>query len=520
MKDVEKPTSNPSPTNIILLYNIMTLKNTSCSFLGVTTKLMLYLIFFSFIFYLIYSLKLFYPLVLLHDTNNYSSSSPFFGRKLESNSANSSETVAKSGSSGGGEITGLQHIVFGIAASSNIWNHRKNYIKLWWEPKKMRGFVWLDKIVKTYNDDLETLPPLMVSNDTSKFRYKNKDGDRSAIRLTRIVSETLRLGLEDVRWIVMGDDDTFFVAENLVRVLKKYDHKQFYYIGANSESHLQDIRFSYNMAYGGGGFAISFPLAKALAKIQDECIERYPELYGSDDRVQACLSELGVPVTKEIGFHQFDLFGNVFGILAAHPVTPLVSLHHLDVIMSIFPNLNQFQSLHLLKQPMELDSAALMQQSICYDKARNWTISVSWGYAVQILRGVILPREMELPVRTFTDWYRKADETAFAFNTRPFHKNTCLRPSVFTLYSADMHGSSSNQTVSRYGKYRNPGYKCKWKMPDPDQIRQVEVYKKPNPFLWNKSPRRNCCRVLHSGKQHILQVDVDECREGEIIGVN
>lgn len=102
----------------------------------------------------------------------------------------------------------------------------------------------------------------------------------------------------------MGDDDTVFVADNLVRVLSKYDHNQMYYVGGSSESHLQNIYFSYNMAYGGGGFAISRPLAVALEKMQDRCIQRYPELYGSDDRIQACMAELGVPLTREQGFHQ------------------------------------------------------------------------------------------------------------------------------------------------------------------------------------------------------------------------
>lgn len=110
----------------------------------------------------------------------------------------------------------------------------------------------------------------------------------------------------NVRWFVMGDDDTFFVIENLVKVLQKYDHNQFYYIGANSESHLQNIHFSYNMAYGGGGFAISYPLAVALERMQDQCLQRYPALFASDDRIQACMAELGVPLTKEIGFHQVN----------------------------------------------------------------------------------------------------------------------------------------------------------------------------------------------------------------------
>ncbi|KAL3619246.1 hypothetical protein CASFOL_036816 [Castilleja foliolosa] len=160
------------------------------------------------------------------------------------------------------------------------------------------------------------------------------------------------MGNNNVRWFVMGDDDTVFVTDNLVRVLNMYDHNQYYYIGSSSESHLQNIYFSYGMAYGGSGFAISYPLAKALDKMQDKCIQRYPGLYGSDDRMQACMAELGVPLTKELGFHQYDVHGNLFGLLAAHPITPLVSLHHLDVVEPIFPNVTRLQALKRLEIPM------------------------------------------------------------------------------------------------------------------------------------------------------------------------
>lgn len=209
--------------------------------------------------------------------------------------------------------TELRHVVFGIAASSKLWEQRKNYIKLWYKSNKMRGIVWMDNTVKT--DPNEGLPPVKISTDTSNFPYTNKQGHRSAIRISRIVSETLRLGLKDVRWFVMGDDDTVFVTENLIRVLNKYDYNEFYYIGSLSESHLQNIYFSYGMAYGGGGFAISYRLAKALVKMQDRCIHRYPGLYGSDDRMQACMAELGVPLTKEIGFHQVHFLSHSFFLI-------------------------------------------------------------------------------------------------------------------------------------------------------------------------------------------------------------
>ncbi|QHO39711.1 uncharacterized protein DS421_4g131510 [Arachis hypogaea] len=200
--------------------------------------------------------------------------------------------------------TNLSHIVFGIGATSNFWNHRKQYIKLWWRPNVTRGNVWLDQKVQIEHGEESLLPTLRVSSDTSKFKYNHPNGHRSGIRLSRIVSETVRLKMKNVRWFVMGDDDTVFVTENLVKVLQKYDHNEFYYIGSSSESHMQNIYFSYNMAFGGGGFAISYSLALALEKMQDRCIQRYPSLFGSDDRIQACMAELGVPLTKENGFHQ------------------------------------------------------------------------------------------------------------------------------------------------------------------------------------------------------------------------
>ncbi|XP_031130097.1 uncharacterized protein LOC116031888 isoform X2 [Ipomoea triloba] len=413
------------------------------------------------------------------------------------------------------EKTGLEHVVFGIGASAKLWDSRKNYIKLWWRPEEgMRGVVWLDKPVNTSAGENSSLPELRISGNTSHFPYNNKQGHRSALRISRIVSETLRLGMENVRWFVMGDDDTVFITDNLVRVLNKYDHNQFYYIGSLSESHLQNIYFSYSMAYGGGGFAISYPLAKALEKMQDRCIQRYPGLYGSDDRMQACMAELGIPLTKEVGFHQFDVYGNLFGLLSAHPVAPLVSLHHLDVVEPMFPNVTRLEALQRLMLPMKLDSAGLIQQSICYDKAKSWTVSVSWGFAVQIFRGVLSPREIEMPSRTFLNWYRRADYTAYAFNTRPVMRNHCQKSFVFYFSSAEMD-AFANETVSKYIHHPLPRPFCKWKMPNPEELERIEVYKKPDPHLWDRSPRRNCCRVLNSDQKSMV-VNVGQCREGEV----
>ncbi|XP_057477365.1 uncharacterized protein LOC130765051 [Actinidia eriantha] len=476
----------------------------------VVPKLMLWLVLFVSVTYTMYTLKLSSSASASSYCDDDRLFTPTTENRLTLPSNTTSEPPPPIRAQPG--PTDLSHVVFGIAGSARQWDHRKDYIKVWWR-KGMRGVVWLDDPVKTRPG--EPLPEIRVSGDTSRFSYSNRQGTRLAIRISRIVSETVRLQKPGVRWFVMGDDDTVFIPENLIRVLAKYDHNQYYYIGSLSESHLQNIYFSYSMAFGGGGFAISYPLARALEKMQDRCIQRYPGLFASDDRMQACMAELGVPLTKELGFHQYDVYGNLFGLLAAHPVAPLVSLHHLDVVEPIFPNMTQVESLKHLQIPMNLDSAALVQQSICYDTEKKWTVSVSWGFGVQVFRGILSPREIEMPSRTFLNWYKRADFTAYAFNTRPVTRNPCQKPFVFYMSKARFD-SWMNQTVSEYVRHRVPHPACRWHMPDPDDLDKVEVYKKPDPHLWDRSPRRNCCRILNSKQSRTMVVDVGVCKQGEV----
>jgi hypothetical protein len=76
------------------------------------------------------------------------------------------------------------------------------------------------------------------------------------------------------------------------------------YIGSQSESHIANLHHGHGIAFGGGGFAISAPLARALSSTMDTCIARYPDLETSDMWVAACAAELGVSLTIERGFHQ------------------------------------------------------------------------------------------------------------------------------------------------------------------------------------------------------------------------
>ncbi|CAN1135147.1 hypothetical protein LINPERHAP2_LOCUS8691 [Linum perenne] len=341
--------------------------------------------------------------------------------------------------------TNISHLMFGIGGAANTWTHRSQYSQLWWRPNVTRGYVWLDRNPNTSASP--SSPPHRVSADTSRFKYTSSYGSRSAVRIARIVKESFELGLDGVRWFVMGDDDTVFFVENLVSVLAKYDHNQMYYVGGNSESVEQDVIHSYDMGYGGGGFAISYPLAKELVKVLDGCIDRYASFYGSDQKVQACMVEIGIPLTKELGFHQMDIRGSPYGLLAAHPVASLVSLHHVDYLRPIFPEMSQVKALRKLMDSYTVDPSRALQRSFCYDLRRNWTVSVSWGYTVQLYPSLVTAKRLDATIQTFKTW-RTWKESPFMFNTRPVKGQN--PGDVPVLYFLDQVRSRDNNNVGRF----------------------------------------------------------------------
>ncbi|KAL5209034.1 hypothetical protein ABZP36_004657 [Zizania latifolia] len=429
--------------------------------------------------------------------------------------------------------TTLSHIVFGIGASARTWDQRRGYSELWWRPGQMRGHVWLDE-QPVGPWPAATCPPYRVSADASRF------GNRaSASRMARIVADsflaitaetandtTSGAGQDDeVRWFAMGDDDTVFFPDNLVAVLRKYDHEEMYYVGAPSESVEQDVMHSYGMAFGGGGFAVSYPAAAELAKAIDGCLDRYSQFYGSDQRVQACLSELGIPLTREPGFHQVDVRGDAYGMLAAHPVAPLVSLHHLDHIEPISPGARTaLDAVRPLVGASRLDPPRSLQQALCYQRGPGytWSVSVAWGYTVQLYPWAVAPHELEVPLRTFKTWRSWADGP-FVFNTRPLSRdNACAQPAVFFLSRARNVTSTGGgrATVTEYARRaEKPGAKeCdRPSFRAASTVHTVRVFApKMSPNAWKRAPRRQCCRTKRTRWGTVLDVRIRYCGRGEL----
>ncbi|XP_072996241.1 uncharacterized protein [Typha latifolia] len=420
--------------------------------------------------------------------------------------------------------TTLSHIVFGLGGSARTWEQRRGYTELWWRADEMRGHVWLDEEPVGFWPS--TCPPYRVSANASRF------GNRaSASRMARIVAESYRIvefsgqDPNPVRWFVMGDDDTVFFPENLVAVLEKYDHEEMYYIGAASESVEQDVMHSYGMAFGGGGFAISYPAAAELARVIEGCLDRYSHFYGSDQRIQSCLSELGIPLTREPGFHQVDLRGDAYGMLAAHPIAPLVSLHHLDYLQPVSPTgPTQIDAIRSLVGASRFDPARILQQTFCYESGPGftWSASVSWGYTVQIYPWALSPWLLEIPLLTFQTW-RSFSNGPFTFNTRVLSpEDPCERPVLFFLdrvrnRTGWLGGSDSTATV--YARYKDkvakgchrPGFAAASKV-----VTVRVVAPKMDPRTWRRAPRRQCCKTRRTRGGRMLEVRINYCSRGEV----
>ncbi|KAI7998470.1 hypothetical protein LOK49_LG10G02007 [Camellia lanceoleosa] len=335
------------------------------------------------------------------------------------------------------EQTNLTHVVFGLGGTTKTWNHRRHYSESWWKRNITSGFVWLDENPSDNNLTWpDTSPPYRVSSDTSKFKYTNWYGSQFAVRIARIVKESFELELENVRCFVMGDDDTVFFTENLVNVLGKYDYNEMYYVGGNSESVEQYVIHSYGMACGGGGLAVSYGLAVELVTVLDGCIDRYAEMYGSDQKIGGLYEQDWCACHQRAWFSS----GDPYGLLAAHPAAPLVSLHHLDYVQPMFPGLTQIDSLNKLVQAYNLDLGRTPQHCFCYDLNRNWSISVSWSYT------------------TFVTWKSWSQEP-FTFNTRAMSPDPCERPVIYFLDWVEE--AEQGQTRTTYKRFEGePGKEC------------------------------------------------------------
>ncbi|KAK4441444.1 hypothetical protein Salat_0479300 [Sesamum alatum] len=311
----------------------------------------------------------------------------------------------------------LSHLAFGIIGSEEAWHHRRSYIESWWRPNATHGLLFLDQppseSLLPWSPDS---PPYRVSRDLRTFLNKS---DVTPQRIANGIAEVFRqVEHANLRWLVMGDDDSIFFLENLVEVLKGYDHTKYYYIGARSEFVLSNFLFSFSQGFGGAGFVLSYPLAKALVKDMDNCLMRYSHVVAADQTTMSCIADMGINLTPLEGLHQIDLRGDISGLLSSHPKVPLLSLHHFDMVEPIFPTMDRAQSTRHLMKAAKADQSRMLQQTICHDRRRNWSFSIAWGYSAHIYERIMPRSLLQYPIETFQAWLPAPGPPFYMFNTR------------------------------------------------------------------------------------------------------
>ncbi|OMP09548.1 hypothetical protein COLO4_05364 [Corchorus olitorius] len=414
--------------------------------------------------------------------------------------------------------TNISHIRFVIAGSVNSWKHRKSYIEAWWRPNETRGNVFLDlPPTQEFLPWSSASPPYQINENLTKLRIYPKLANPGQVRMYRSILESFRLGdNKDVRWCVMGDDDSLFFVDNLVELLGKYDHNKYYYIGANSEAIRANYDFSFDMGYGGAGYALSYSLIETLVPMMDSCIERYSYVWVSDQLSSFCLADIGVALTIAKGIHQIDLDGDISGLLSSHPQYPIITLHHFDFINPLYPSKNQAESISHMMEAAKFDQSRMLQQTICYHRPTNWTFSVSWGYSAHIYENIIPRSVLRKPLETFgpPSYYSKTPPL-FMFNTRKLTDNPCEAPHVFFMDS--IKKLEDNLVITTYNRTspRNLQPCSASANHSADSITQIQVFLQSTKR--KEAGRIECCDVEYVDGMNVADVKLRSCLNGELI---
>lgn len=97
-----------------------------------------------------------------------------------------------------------------------------------------------------------------------------------------------------------------------------------------------------------------------------------------------------------------------------------------------------------------IDPRRILQQSFCYNHRRTWSVTIAWGYSVQIYMSLLTAKALQTPLLTFKTW-RSWSDGPFMFNTRSMSSDPCGQPITYFLDKVQEVGRSG--TLTTYKKF-------------------------------------------------------------------
>ncbi|KAI3988482.1 hypothetical protein MKX01_026296 [Papaver californicum] len=173
----------------------------------------------------------------------------------------------------------------------------------------------------------------------------------------------------------------------------------------------------------------------------------------------------------------------------------------------------------LMDNAYKREPGRTLQQSVCYDSKRDWSISVSWGYTVQIYPYFLSAQELCTPLQSFRTWSTWS-ENLFTFNVRPVDSDPCEGPFIFFLDK--LVKGRRRETVSTYKSYFDQiGMKCYH--PKYVAAMKVKTVVIPSSTMennqWLKGPRRQCCEIRNGNsaddKENVIRMKIRKCHPRE-----
>ncbi|CAF0873515.1 unnamed protein product [Adineta steineri] len=258
-----------------------------------------------------------------------------------------------------------------------------------------------------------------------------------------------------IEWFAVGDDDTVWFINNLLRVLQQYNSSNTIYLGDISDNRDQVQHYGAYFAYGGGGIVLSRSLALIFSTYPEKC-KQYLNIFGGDGMIGKCITEiLKVGLVKNHNFHQMDHHGDMTGYLESG-INGLVTLHHMFSYWRPFPkrHTNKInETMYLLQLAYATFDETFLKRYVRLHREANQTLLLTMGYSFTIFNRILLPAELNLVENTWDGTKMIARKTRSKENK----KTTWYfrRSSTETSYKSTRYRTVYEKRSDSYGQISN-----------------------------------------------------------------